>query len=245
MELGYIGLGKMGFNMVERLIEKGHRVVAFDRNEEAVKSIAKKGAATVESIEAVVFSLTAPCVVWIMVPHQAVDAVLKDLVPRLGKGDTIIDGGNSPYKESMRRARELEAKGIDFLDAGVSGGPSGARTGACIMVGGKQEVFRKFEALFRDLSVEGGYGHMGMSGAGHFVQMVHNGIEYSTTSATARGNWSRLKWAISCWRPSSKSKKSSFFRSFITWPALSFTVASTSTRFTSLRITGPWTRGRS
>jgi len=187
MELGYIGLGKMGFNMVERLLEKGHRVMTFDRDGAAVKDIAKKGAKSADSLQDLVFSISAPCLIWIMVPHQAVDAVLHDLVPRLGKGDTIIDGGNSPYKESMRRARELEAKGIDFLDAGVSGGPLGARSGACIMVGGKKEVFRKFEALFRDLSVEGGYGYMGTSGAGHFVKMVHNGIEYGMMQALAEG----------------------------------------------------------
>jgi 6-phosphogluconate dehydrogenase len=187
MELGYIGLGKMGFNMVERLLEKGHRVVAFDRNQEAVREIAKKGAQTVASLQEMAFSLSAPCLIWIMVPYQAVDAVLTELVPLLAKSDTVIDGGNSPYKESIRRARQLETKGIDFLDAGVSGGPSGARGGACIMVGGKREVFEKFEGLFRDLSMEDGYGYMGTSGAGHFVKMVHNGIEYGMMQALAEG----------------------------------------------------------
>lgn len=187
MKLGYIGLGKMGFNMVERLLEKSHDVVAFDRNPDAIKAVKSKGAQTADILAALVSALPSPRLVWIMVPHQAVDAVLKELAPLLAKGDVVIDGGNSPYKESIRRAQELEAKGIDFLDAGVSGGPAGARSGACIMAGGRKEVFQKFEALFRDLSVPDGYGYMGRSGAGHFVKMVHNGIEYGMMEALAEG----------------------------------------------------------
>jgi len=187
MRLGYIGLGKMGYNMVERLLEKGHQVVAFDRNPEAIKAVKSKGAQSADTLAALVPVLPSPRLVWIMVPHQAVDAVLKELMLLLVKGDVVVDGGNSPYKESIRRSHELEAKGIDFLDAGVSGGPAGARSGACIMVGGRKEVFRKFEPLFRDLSVPGGYGYMGKSGAGHFVKMVHNGIEYGMMQALAEG----------------------------------------------------------
>ncbi len=187
MKLGYIGLGKMGFNMAERLLEKGHQVVAFNRSPEPVQKIAERGAEAAESVRSVAAALAPPRLVWIMVPHQAVDAVLNELVPYLGKGDTVIDGGNSPYKESMRRANELETRGIDFLDAGVSGGPSGARNGACIMVGGRKEVFERYENLFRDLSTEKGYRHMGKSGAGHFVKMVHNGIEYGMMQALAEG----------------------------------------------------------
>jgi 6-phosphogluconate dehydrogenase len=187
MKLGYIGLGKMGYNMVERLLEKGHEVVAFDRNRDAVASIAKKGAKSADSPATMVRSLSVPRLIWIMVPHQAVDAVLNELAPILAQGDTIIDGGNSPYKESIRRSRELEAKGIDFLDAGVSGGPVGARTGACIMVGGRKDVYLRFEKLFQDLSADKGYGYMGTSGAGHFVKMVHNGIEYGMMQALAEG----------------------------------------------------------
>jgi 6-phosphogluconate dehydrogenase len=187
MKIGYIGLGKMGYNMVERLLEKGHEVVAFDRNRDAVASIAKKNAKTADSPVSLVGSLSVPRLVWIMVPHQAVDAVLNELAPILAQGDTIIDGGNSPYKESIRRSRELEAKGIDFLDAGVSGGPVGARTGACIMVGGRKDVYLRFEKLFQDLSADKGYGYMGTSGAGHFVKMVHNGIEYGMMQALAEG----------------------------------------------------------
>jgi 6-phosphogluconate dehydrogenase len=187
LELGYIGLGKMGFNMVERLLEKGHAVVTYDRNRDAVRAAAGKGAQTADTLKTLVGALKPPRLVWLMVPHQAVDAVLTELIPLLAKGDTVIDGGNSPYKESIRRAKELEAQGVHFLDAGVSGGPSGARNGACIMIGGRKELFQKFEALFRDLSVTNGYGYMGRAGAGHFVKMVHNGIEYGMMQALAEG----------------------------------------------------------
>jgi len=187
MKLGYIGLGKMGFNMVERLLEKGHEVVAYDRSPESVNAIAKGGARPGGSLREMVQALPLPRLVWIMVPYQAVDAVLTELVPLLARGDRVIDGGNSPYKESVRRAGELERKDIDFLDAGVSGGPKGARTGACIMVGGKRGVFEKLEPLFRDLSVAKGYAYLGPAGAGHFVKMVHNGIEYGMMQALAEG----------------------------------------------------------
>jgi 6-phosphogluconate dehydrogenase len=187
MKLGYIGLGKMGYNMVELLLEKGNRIVAYNRSQEPVKKIAQRGAQPADSIRSLVAVLEPPRLVWIMVPYQAVDDVLKELVPLLAKGDTVIDGGNSPYKESMRRAKELEDKGLDFLDAGVSGGPGGARRGACIMVGGREKVFRKYEQLFKDASVEGGYAHFGAAGAGHFVKMVHNGIEYGMMQALAEG----------------------------------------------------------
>jgi 6-phosphogluconate dehydrogenase len=187
MKLGYIGLGKMGFNMVERLLEKGYDVVVFNRSEKALKDIVQYGAEPVNSLQSLTLFLTSPRLIWLMVPYQAVDTIFEDLIPGLQKGDTIIDGGNSPYRESMRRARELEEKGIYLLDVGVSGGPSGARNGACIMVGGRKEIFKKFRKLFRDLSVRGGYGYMGKSGAGHFVKMVHNGIEYGMMQAIAEG----------------------------------------------------------
>ncbi len=187
MKLGYVGLGKMGFNMAELLLEKGNQIVAYNRSAEPVKKIAQRGAQPADSIRSLVAALEAPRLVWIMVPYQAVDDVLKELAPLLAKGDAVIDGGNSPYKESMRRAKELEDKGIDFLDAGVSGGPGGARRGACIMIGGKEKVFRKYEQLFRDASVEAGYAYFGAAGAGHFVKMVHNGIEYGMMQALAEG----------------------------------------------------------
>ena len=187
MKLGYIGLGKMGYNMVELLLDKKYEVVVYDRSEELVKKIAQRGAEPADSLGALVATLTPPRLVWIMVPYSAVDDVLKDLVLLLAKGDTVIDGGNSPYRESMRRAKELERKDIDFLDAGVSGGPGGARTGACIMIGGKEAVYQTYEKLFRDLAVKNGYAYLGRPGAGHFVKMVHNGIEYGMMQALAEG----------------------------------------------------------
>jgi 6-phosphogluconate dehydrogenase len=187
MKLGYIGLGKMGYNMVELLLDKKHEVVAYNRSEGPVRKIAQRGAQPAGSFGELVSAVLSPRLIWIMVPYQAVDPVLRELAPLLAKGDTVIDGGNSPYKDSIRRAKELEARGIDFIDAGVSGGPAGARNGACIMVGGRKEVFQKFETLFRDLSVPDGYGYMGRSGAGHFVKMVHNGIEYGMMQALAEG----------------------------------------------------------
>ena len=187
MKIGYIGLGKMGSGMVSRLLEKGYEVVAFDPNAEAVKKISANGAKGAGSIAELISLLPAPRTVWVMVPHQAVDGVLAEIVPLLEVGDTIIEGGNSPYKESMLRAKEVEAKNIGFLDAGVSGGPGGARNGSVVMVGGRKELFDKYEKLFRDISVDNGYGYMGKSGAGHFVKMVHNGIEYGMMQAIAEG----------------------------------------------------------
>ncbi|GBE16867.1 6-phosphogluconate dehydrogenase, decarboxylating [bacterium BMS3Abin15] len=187
MKIGYVGLGKMGFNMAEHLLEKDYEVVAHNRSKEPVDEIAKKGAMPAYSLKDLVSSLVAPRLIWLMVSHQAVDAVLDELLPLLEKGDTVIDGGNSPFKDSVRRAKEIEEKGINFLDAGTSGGPGGARNGACIMVGGRKEIFDKFKNLFRDLSAPDAYGYMGKAGAGHFVKMVHNGIEYGMMQAIAEG----------------------------------------------------------
>jgi 6-phosphogluconate dehydrogenase len=187
MKLGYIGLGRMGFNMVERLLEKGHTVVVFDKDSKTVAKIARKGAEPAASLQSLTGVLTPPRLIWLMIPYQAVEPVLKEIVPFLHKGDIIIDGGNSPYKESVRRASELGENGIEFLDIGVSGGPAGARNGACLMIGGKKSLFKKLENLFRDLSAEQGYGYMGKSGSGHFVKMVHNGIEYGMMQAIAEG----------------------------------------------------------
>jgi 6-phosphogluconate dehydrogenase len=198
MQIGYIGLGKMGFNMSERLLEKKYELVAYDPNKDVVDKIARQGALPASSAIDLVSQLKTPRVIWIMVPYMAVDAVLREITAKLEPGDAVIDGGNSPYKESIRRAGELEAERINFLDVGVSGGPSGARNGACLMIGGKKEVFAKYEQLFKDLSAEitsqprsaglhGSYGYMGRSGAGHFVKMVHNGIEYGMMQAIAEG----------------------------------------------------------
>lgn len=187
MKIGYIGLGKMGFNMVERLIGKNYEVLVFDKNEEVISSISSKGALPFNSLQSLMSTLALPRLIWLMVPHQAVDTVLQELLPFLHTGDTLIDGGNSHYKESIRRFQELDRRGINFLDVGISGGPSGARNGACIMVGGRKKIFRKYRNLFRDLACKGGYAYMGDPGAGHFVKMVHNGIEYGMMQALAEG----------------------------------------------------------
>lgn len=177
----------MGLNMIERLLEKGYEVSAFDVSEEAKKKAQIVGAQVFDSVEKLVRSKESPRLIWIMVPHKFVDDVLEKITPILDHGDTVIDGGNSPYKESIRRAKELKEKKINFLDVGVSGGPGGARNGASLMVGGKKEDYEKYEELFKDLSVPEGYGHMGDHGAGHFVKMVHNGIEYGMMQAIAEG----------------------------------------------------------
>lgn len=186
-QIGYIGLGKMGFSMATRLLEKEYEIVAYDPNPEAVKELAEKGAKGVQDLSGVVSSLSSPRLVWLMIPHAAVDEVLRELLPLLREGDTVIDGGNSPYKESMRRNAELAEKGVFFLDAGISGGPSGARSGACVMVGGDKKRYDDFESLFSDISAPEAYGYVGGSGAGHFVKMVHNGIEYGMMQSIAEG----------------------------------------------------------
>ena len=196
MKLGYIGLGKMGFNMVERLLEKDYQVIATNRSHESIDKISDKGAIPAYSISELVEKIsensTDPKTIWLMVPWRAVGDVLSELTPLLKKGDTIIDGGNSPYVETVRRSKELKEKEINFMDVGVSGGPNGARNGACLMIGGGREDFEKYQELFSDLSIknsngESGYGYMGLHGAGHFVKMVHNGIEYGMMQAIGEG----------------------------------------------------------
>lgn len=187
MQLGYIGLGKMGFNMVRRLLEKKHEVITFNRSPQPMNEIAKFGAKTVSSLQELVNALTPPRLIWIMVSHQAVDEFLEKLTPLLRTGDTIIDGGNTPYKKSMQRAEDLWKQNINFLDVGTSGGPNGAYNGTCLMIGGKEEAFQQYENLFKDIAADNSYGYMGSSGAGHFVKMVHNGIEYGMMQAIAEG----------------------------------------------------------
>ena len=187
MKIAYIGLGKMGYGMVERMLEKGHEVVANNRSKESVDRIAKEGAVPAYTLEELVAKTEGERVVWLMAPWKAVDDILNELTPLLSKGDIIIDGGNSPYIETVRRAKELSEKGFVFMDVGVSGGPGGARNGACMMVGGDRGVYEKFVPLFEDLCVEGGFGYMGSHGAGHYVKMVHNGIEYGMMQAIGEG----------------------------------------------------------
>ena len=187
MKLGYIGLGKMGVGMVERLLEKRYALVLFDKDEKIEEHEMWKGAALARSPWNLVEMLERPRLIWLMVPHAVVDDVLRDIIPLLHEGDTIIDGGNSFYKDSQRRHQELAERDIHFLDAGVSGGPRGAREGACVMVGGNEEDYKKHEHLFRDIAAERAYAYMGPAGAGHFVKMVHNGIEYGMMQSIAEG----------------------------------------------------------
>lgn len=186
-ELGYVGLGKMGYGMVERLLEKGYSVTVFDRNEQAVDALVAKGAKKATSLPELAQTMSSPKTVWVMVPHTAVDSVLQELTPHLSASDVVIDGGNSPYLDSIRRAQQLETSSISFIDVGVSGGPSGARNGACLMVGGKRELYDAYEELFRDIAHDTAYAYMGASGSGHFVKMVHNGIEYGMMQSLAEG----------------------------------------------------------
>jgi len=181
-------LGKMGLNMVTRLVKKGHRVVAFDLDAGARAKARRAGAKTADSIVELIDILPAPRLVWVMVPHNAVDGVLSEVLKCTRPNDTVIDGGNSFYENTVRRAKKVQAEKVHFLDAGVSGGPGGALRGACVMVGGEARDFKKHEQLFRDISAgKGYYAHVGKHGAGHFVKMVHNGIEYGMMQALAEG----------------------------------------------------------
>lgn len=188
-EIGYIGLGKMGKNMTARLLEHSWNVVAYDTTKENMEEVVAQGALGASGLADMVSQLSAPRVVWVMVPHGVVDSVLNELVPLLGKGDLVIDGGNSPYWESRRRGEELAEKGIDFLDIGVSGGPGGSRNGACMMVGGRKDLYEKLNSagFLEDTCVRNGWGYMGKSGAGHYVKMIHNGIEYGMMQSIAEG----------------------------------------------------------
>ena len=188
MEIGFVGLGKMGQNMVARLLQGGHRIVAFDLAEEAIRAAEKKGATSAKSIQELVNKLKILRCIWIMVPAgEPTENTIKSLATLLTEGDIVIDGGNSFYKDSMRRAKELERSGISFLDVGTSGGIWGLKFGYCLMIGGKEPIFKKMEPVFKTLAPEDGYAYVGNSGAGHFVKMVHNGIEYALLQAYAEG----------------------------------------------------------
>ena len=189
MELGFIGLGRMGGNMVQRLLRGGeHQAVVYDRELSVAKSMEQFGARATASLEDLMRQLKAPRTVWVMVPAgDPVDETLQALMALGAKGDIFIDGGNSYYKDSIRRAKEVEQRGFHFLDVGTSGGIWGLQVGYCMMVGGRPEVFRHVEPVLKTLAPENGYGHMGLSGSGHFVKMVHNGIEYGMMQAYAEG----------------------------------------------------------
>ena len=188
MQLAMIGLGKMGGNMTERLMRDGHQVVVFDRSPEVVQKYAALGAIGAGSPSEVARKMTAPRVVWIMVPAgKPVDDTIAALLPGLFKGDIIIDGGNSNFRDTMRRAAELEQKGINFVDSGTSGGIWGLENGYCLMIGATQEAYSICEPIFKSLAQPEGYAHMGPPGSGHYVKMVHNGIEYGNLQAYAEG----------------------------------------------------------
>lgn len=186
-KLGFIGLGRMGLNMTTLLVEKGYRVVGYNRSEEPRKVAQEAGVSVVASVNELINTLQSPRVIWLMVPSSAVNSVLAELIPLLENGDTIIDGGNSFYKDSIKRHKELTEQGLHFLDVGTSGGMQGARHGASIMIGGNADVFSKHEHIFKALATPNGYARVGNEGAGHFVKMVHNGIEYGMMGAIAEG----------------------------------------------------------
>jgi 6-phosphogluconate dehydrogenase len=187
MKVGLVGLGKMGLNLGQNLLDHQHEVVCFDLNSNAVEEMKKYGAKATSSLQELVNSLEKPRILWIMVPHSVVDLVISELTPFLSSGDIVIEAGNSHYKESIRRYDDLMKLGVHFLDVGTSGGMEGARNGACYMVGGDQEAWSKVEPIFRDTAVENGYLFAGKAGSGHFLKMVHNGIEYGMMAAIGEG----------------------------------------------------------
>ena len=205
MKLGMIGLGRMGANMVRRLVKAGHECVVYDVSKDAVAALAKEGAIAAASLEDLVAKLDKPRNIWLMLPTAFVDSTLAKLVPLLAGDDTIIDGGNSYYHDDLRRSGELKPNGIHYLDVGTSGGVWGLERGYCLMIGGDESAVKRLDAIFASLAPgtgtidrtpgragakstsEQGYLHCGPSGAGHFVKMVHNGIEYGLMAAYAEG----------------------------------------------------------
>ena len=205
MQLGMIGLGRMGANMVRRLQRAGHKCVAFDRSAESVKQVASDGATAASSLDDLVKKLQRPRAVWLMVPAAVVDATLQELAGKLDAGDIVIDGGNSYYIDDIRRATELATKSLHYVDVGTSGGVWGLERGYCQMIGGEKQIVGHLDPIFKSLApgrgdisrtpgrekvpgtAEEGYLHCGPSGAGHFVKMVHNGIEYALMAAYAEG----------------------------------------------------------
>ena len=188
MELGFIGLGRMGMNMVVRLVRGGHRVIAYNRSPEKVREAEGHGAVGATSVADLVARLERPRAIWVMVPAGAATQDMIDTVARhLDRDDIVIDGGNSNFHDDARRAEALKPLGLHYVDVGTSGGIWGLQVGYCLMVGGEDRIFRHLEPLFRTLAPEQGYGYMGSHGAGHYVKMVHNGIEYGMMQAIAEG----------------------------------------------------------
>ena len=188
MQLGFVGLGKMGLNMVTRLERGGHQIVAFDRSADAVAKAETAGVRGAATLDAVVAALAPPRAVWVMVPSgEPTESTVAALGDRLAAGDAIIDGGNTNFHDDVRRAQTLAAKQVHYIDAGTSGGIWGLKEGYCLMVGGREDVCRRLEPIFLTLAPEGGYLRVGDSGAGHYVKMVHNAIEYGLMQAYAEG----------------------------------------------------------
>jgi 6-phosphogluconate dehydrogenase len=205
MQLGMIGLGRMGANMVRRLQKAGHKCVVYAHSADAIQQLASEGSTGASSVADVVSKLQTPRAIWLMIPAAAVDASIAELLPHLSKDDILIDGGNSYYIDDIRRAKELSAKGIHYVDVGTSGGVWGLERGYCQMIGGEKNIVRHLDSIFKSLApgrgdiprtpgrekasgtAEEGYLHCGPSGAGHFVKMVHNGIEYGLMAAYAEG----------------------------------------------------------
>jgi len=205
VQIGMIGLGRMGNNMVRRLLKSGHQCVVYDMQQQAVQSVVEAGAVGTYSLDQFTKQLTTPRAIWMMVPAAVVDSTLGDLVPLLGKDDVVIDGGNSHYHDDLHRAANLKSKGIHYVDVGTSGGVWGSERGYCLMIGGEKEIVERLDPIFSALApsvdsaprtagrdgvagtAEHGYLHCGPNGAGHFVKMVHNGIEYGIMAAYAEG----------------------------------------------------------
>jgi 6-phosphogluconate dehydrogenase len=188
MEIGFVGLGKMGMNMVERLRRDNHRVVAFDLDEAKRKEVSTFGADDVDSLKDLVGRLEAPRGVWVMVPAgEPTESTINQLAELLQPGDTIIDGGNTNYHDDVRRAVALGTKKLNLVDVGTSGGIWGLKNGYCLMIGGDAEIVRRYQPILETLAPAGGYDHVGGHGAGHYVKMIHNGIEYGLMQAYAEG----------------------------------------------------------
>ena len=188
MQLGFVGLGRMGSNMVTRLLQGGHSIVTWDVNADAVRAVAGAGARGAASLAELAGALAPPRAVWVMVPAgEPTEKTVRELTGLLAAGDTIVDGGNSYYKDDVRRAAELAPRGLFYVDAGTSGGIWGLRLGYCLMVGGPAPAVTRLEPVFRTLAPADGYLHVGQSGAGHYVKMIHNGIEYAMMQSYAEG----------------------------------------------------------
>lgn len=187
LKIGFIGLGRMGENMVFNLLDHDYEAVVYNRTIEKLNDVVKSGAIPSHSISELVSLLPERKVVWLMVTAAALDQVIDEVVPLLKEGDIIVDGGNSYYKDSQSRYEKLKKLGISFIDCGTSGGMGGARHGACLMIGGDHDSFNYLKNVFEDLAIENGFAYLGGSGAGHYVKMVHNGIEYGMMSAIGEG----------------------------------------------------------